>query len=327
MISKRLFGIDLANNGDLEGAEQLMVSAFNDGDISAMNDYGVIAERKGDYWIAKNCYQTAAILGSGMAVVNLGNLYQYGRGVQKNHNIACMLYQRGVQLKETRAFSKLARMLTDGENIEHDPKRALQVLLDGYEIEKKSSFDYDCAIELACGYSFGKFGEVNLDKALEYYKVAADKGCVLALYNGGCAYKEKGEIEKAIDCWMKAGKHGYGDAYAELHDIYWEGTDKIKQDKDMAAAFLRKAQMQNSGMAFIRTADMWLSGDWGEVNKEKAKQAIVNYFTKTTYPEDYMAFYEEIKKCHENDLDWEEIEKSVSDDSEYETDDEELFIS
>ena len=306
----RLFGINLANEGDFEGAEIALKKAIEEGDILAINDYGVVCEREGKYSMARSCYMLAGVLGHSTAITNLGNMYENGISVRYNPKIALMLYKRSASLGCSRAHFKLGRMYIRGKGVEKDRDLAKDYLEKGYKIEQTLNDEYECAIELGCDYDFGLFGEDNRDKALEYYTFASERGCALGYYNAGFIYLNNNDPEKAVDCWHKAGKLGYGDGYSKLFEIYWLGEGTIKQDKELAKVCLQKGLKLGSWHAQIRLADVCLDGDLGEVDVECAKKAIAHYLAYSgEYKDDYWSFYEDIKNSHRDELDWEAIER------------------
>ena len=310
-INSRLFGIDLANEGDYEGAEIALKKAIEEGDNLAINDYGVVCEQEGKYDAARGCYMLAGVLGNPTAITNIANMYENGIDMKYNPKIALMLYKRAASLGCTRAYYKIGKMYLSGKGVEKDKNLAKEYLENGYKIEQTLNDKYECAIELGCDYDFGLFGEENEEKALEYYTFASERGCALGYYNAGFIYLFKhDDPEKAVDCWHKAGKLGYGDGYSKLFEIYWFGKEPIKQDQELAKVCLNKALKLGSWHAQIRLADICLDGDFGEVDVECAQKAIAHYLAYSgKFKNDYWPFYEDIKNAHQDMLDWEALEK------------------
>ena len=86
-----------------------------------------------------------------------------------------------------------------------------------------------------CNYYFGKETPVDFDKALHYFKKAADKGHAGALYNLGIMYlKEQGVAmnhELSISYFEKAAKKEHIDAQFTLGKLYLDGTIVTKDIK------------------------------------------------------------------------------------------------
>ena len=311
MSKKRQFAVSLSKEGHNDEAAELLKSAMLEGDINAINDYAVIQEKKGNYDGATSLYNLAGILGMPTAIVNLGNLYEYGKGVDQSYVVARLLYQRATKLKDPLGYFKLSELYFYGRGVTKDPSKALVILKKGYEIEKPISDRYECAIQLACAYDFGHFNEpADKDKALEYYSVAASKGCPVAYYNAGYIYSGNGDIDKALDCWMKAGNMGYGDAYSSLFFVYWNGDRHIKPDHLLAVSFLNKGLELNSFRAMLFHADLMLCGDLGEINKELAIRDIATYLCDCPHKDDYQDIYDQIKEGYIDQIDWEAIENN-----------------
>ena len=64
----------LAKQGHFRAAGYLLKEAAEQGDESAYNDIGVIAERHEQYDVALECYEYAHECGLGVASRNIGNL-------------------------------------------------------------------------------------------------------------------------------------------------------------------------------------------------------------------------------------------------------------
>jgi TPR repeat protein len=64
----------------------------------------------------------------GLAIRNLGLLYEQGRGVAKDEAEAARLYRRAMALGDTRAQVRLALLLQDGIGVPRDEQAALKLL-------------------------------------------------------------------------------------------------------------------------------------------------------------------------------------------------------
>ena len=83
-------------------------------------------------------------------------------------------------------------------------------------------------VVLADGYSYEKRLENNQEKALHYYRKAADLGDERALFNVG-AYYHRGEVVskdplKAEQFYIKSAELGYVDAHLRLGQLYLDGA-------------------------------------------------------------------------------------------------------
>ena len=310
MTGKRKLGQALSNQGDNNAAAAILESAINEGDIQAINDYAVVKEREGMYQEARYFYNLAAIMGVKCAVTNIGNMYEQGHGVNQSYELAAMFYKRAIELKHPTAFYKLSKIYLYGnKEVKKDLAKSLDLLKQGYEIEKNGDEGYECAIQLGCAYDFGYYGETDKDKALEYYSLAAKRGSMLAYYNMGCIYNSKGNGKTALELWMIAAKNGYADAYDSLFVAYWNGDNGIEQEHGLALSFLDKAIELKSYRGILHHAELLLDGDLGGVDTIAAADDISNYLNNCKYVEDYWDIYTRIKEAHLDMLNWKDLEE------------------
>lgn len=100
----------------------------------------------------------------------------------------------------------------------------------------------------------------NYDKALEFYKKAADMGSAEAMYNIANIYNDdnydKCNIEKSIIWMKKAAEAGYTDAMNSLGIMYFSGElsdENMEENREIAKKWwIKAAEMGNTGaMSFL----------------------------------------------------------------------------
>lgn len=94
-------------------------------DAAILCDRGLRAYREQDYKTAIPYYQASAQLGSSAAMCNLGYCYYYGRGVQRDKEMAHYYWETSAVLGEAASTYKLGDMHRNGD-IEADESVAWQ---------------------------------------------------------------------------------------------------------------------------------------------------------------------------------------------------------
>lgn len=127
--------------------------------------------------------------------------------------------------------------------LEHDQPNndsyLMKHVMEGYQI--LIDYDYkvgDAACNLGAIYYSGLIVEHDYKKAMEYYKIASDHGCVQALVNLGYCYYygrvNEVDYENAYKCFNKAALLGNANALFKIGDMYLNG---YYVEKDASIAF------------------------------------------------------------------------------------------
>ena len=89
----------------------------------------------------------------------------------------------------------------------------------------------------------------DVDKAINWFKKAAELDNYTALFNLGCIYKDGIGVTKdhvlAFNYFEKAAEHDEADALYELADCYLNGIGTKPNIKKARALFARSADMGN----------------------------------------------------------------------------------
>ena len=126
-------------------------------------------------------------------------------------------------------------------------------------------------LNLGAFYYAGRCGEPDYDKAVKYYRMAAERGEIIALENlGYCCYHGRGvevDYAEAYLCFSQAAMLGFPAALYKIGDMYRYGNYLPQRDEAAFAFYQRSLAClddQNAGMAagplLLRLGDCYLSG-------------------------------------------------------------------
>lgn len=219
-----------ARNSDTRGIKSL-VKTF---DIDGSSVYG---EREAFKWIKKGaelgdptmtsllCYfyenglgteadigsaffwaKTAALSGSAYDQYVLGEYFLYGKGVPSDLDAAVFWFAKSHESGYPRAAYTLGLLYSDGDKIDRSPSLSISWFTKG-----AVSGDVDSMAELGYLYLYGVDGliEIDYEKSLRWFKVAALKGSAIGAVNAGTIYLNGGgEVKKDLEkaaVWFKKG--------------------------------------------------------------------------------------------------------------------------
>lgn len=126
------------------------------------------------------------------AYMNLGYMYEKGRGTPIDYEAALKWYKKAADCKYPPALNNIAHMYQKGYGVKKDYKKAVAYLQKAAKLK-----DNVAQFNLGMAYQKGKGVERSMDKALHWYKKAAKNGNVTAkaIY-GKIIAKQKKNIEK-----------------------------------------------------------------------------------------------------------------------------------
>jgi TPR repeat protein len=321
MSKEREIGVDLAKQEKFDDALFFLETAFYKGDISALNDMGVVFERKKNYEVAMKLYQQTSMLGSGVATFNAANLFEKGKGTEQDSYFSYLLYKKSTDQKCAEAFYKLSKYYQNGIVVKKDDRKAFELVKKGTKLEAKSKEDSACFVTVGYFYEAGIGTKQNFKKAFKYYMKAVKKGSSLGMYNAALCllYRSnkkniRKNARKGIELLVEATKKNYADAFAELATIYREGKF-VTKDLDMSDYWLTEAMKKKSWKALLIYADICLSGENPDkkIDIQNATLTISTFLGRPSeYFDDYKDMYENLKNEYKDLLDWESMEKNPS---------------
>ena len=224
------------------------------GDAAAQNEVGIWFYKGDngqtqDYKKAAEWFSRAARQENAQAIGNLALCYQKGHGVETDSITALKLYIKS--LKE------------DNKNLLANKTKSAQ---------KGVVFDN---VLLGFIYETGQGAKKSLDRAKEYYTVAAEKGSVDASRRLAMIYQNEKNFKEASKWFAK------GAAKNDITCTYWYGKNLldgrgVKKDAKAGADYLLKAANAGMPQAMYEVGNCYFSGNGLMPNKEQA----LNWYAK-----------------------------------------------
>ena len=213
---------------DYEKSHKLYKALAKEGNSAAMNNLGWMCENGYFYTVnpkkAFEWYQKAAEAGDEVAMRNLGYCYKDATGVEKDDSLAFTWFCKAASRGDTSAIKQVINCYKNGLGVEKDDQKVVEWY------EKLIG-----AGETSALVDLGHYYEtviVDYEKALLYYRKAAESGNIVGQYNMGIMYQYGKGVEKdettAIYWYRKSARQGYISAQNRLKemDIDWLETDE-----------------------------------------------------------------------------------------------------
>ncbi len=229
--------------------------AMNIHGIMYMNDKSRIDTSKAIYW-----YKKSANKNNFRAMINLGDIYKNGIGIEKDHIKALEFYKKAADLNSTIAMRKIAAMYQVGEGVFKDSIAA-------YKWYRKAADENDALAMENIGYMYQKGIGVakSYEQAINWYEKSIKHGRTYGYVDIAYVYNEMGQIFNVIK-WLKKGiKHNETSAYIELSLI-----EKDQKNYKKSFTLMEKAVDANHSYAMMRLSDMYRDGIGIEKNITKA---------------------------------------------------------
>lgn len=161
--------------------------------------------------------QIAADAGIASACGHLGSMYAYGKGVEKNDEVARAYYESAVKLGDMESEVILAQWLIGGRGGAADPSRAFELNMKSAQQRKVPIAMYSLGVH----YQMGEGVEQDYGEALMWYSRAADGGVPPACANAGNMFLlgvgVHVDMEKAAEFFKKGADLGNPEC-KELYD-------------------------------------------------------------------------------------------------------------
>ena len=209
-----------------------------------------------------------------IAQYQLGNMYDYGYGVEKDSKKAAYWYQKAAEQGYACAQDRLGTAYFIGYGVEKDELKAVE----WYGKAAEQGF-VDGQVNL--GHMYEKGYGVNKDytKAVEWYGKAAEQGDAPAQYHLGKFYQNGNAVakdyDKAQDWYRKAADQGNSNAQFQLGQMF-ENGEGVVPDKAKAAKWYTKAAEQGNAVAQNNLGKMCENGEGVTQNNTVA----VYWYTK-----------------------------------------------
>jgi len=132
----------------------------------------------------------------------------------------------------------------------------------------------DAAFEMGMRYKNGEGVEPNVEKAIAYFKIAAELGHMLGQMAVGSYYYAMNDCYEAIKWIGMAAELGNAEALFNMGVFYMEGMG-CDQDMELSAKYFHRAARRRHPEAQFAYADL-LSNGWGV---EKDEKRAVKFFS------------------------------------------------
>jgi TPR repeat protein/ferredoxin len=244
--------------------------AANTGHVEAMYDLGSMYE----YGIGINknekeairWYRKAADEGHAAAMFNLGYAYGRGEGVEQDDTQAVYWYRKAAEAGHATAMNNLGYAYEHGEGVEQDDTQAVYWYREGAEAGDATAMN-----NLAGAYQHGQGIDQDYKEAVYWYRKAAEAGNAVAMTNLGYMYDYgfgvKKNYKKAVRWYGAAAEAGETTGMNNLGYAYQHGQG-IDQAYGHAVYWYRKSAEAGLPVAMYNLAYMHRYG-FGVPKSEK----------------------------------------------------------
>lgn len=221
---------------------QLQKAALSGGQQQLMALANYLLEQE-DYERAIQWLEEGVKLGYAEAMYVLGNCYYAEIGVDENIGRAFELYEMASKLKHPDAINNLADMYLNGEYVEVNEEQALRL----FELAAQLGVA-EAMFTLGMMFEQGIGIKPNNEQAYTYYKQSAEAGDseaqnrMATIYFEGLLQVEL-NVAKAIDWYKRAAMQHHIDAIYSLGYIYNEGVGVMRNMKAAISYFEQAAQL------------------------------------------------------------------------------------
>ena len=222
-------------------------------------------------------YRMAAEQGHAGAQFALGKLYDAGRGVEASKTEAVKWYRMAAEQGHAQAQHFLGFCYEHGVGIEQNKAEAVK----WYRMAAEQG-DFNAIIRLALCYQNGVGVVQNKEESekwLSKVKWSMQQMLIgVLLYEGGGGFKQ--DKEEAVKWCRKAAEQGYAEAQLTLGLCYAKG-EGIEQNKTEAVKWYRKAAEQGYAGAQLTLGLCYAKGEGIEQNKTEA----VKWYRRAAAPD------------------------------------------
>ena len=265
--------------------------------IGKMFCYGLGTEQ--DYEKAFEWFERSAKQKNKFAQFSLANLYYYGSGVEKDLSQAFLWYQRSSSRGQPYASYAVAQMYSKGEYVSENEDTAQRYYKDALsgslKLESKDQADDNLYYKLGSMFKKGLGTDIDMDRAIDYFKRSAEMNNKNGLYEYGKALLLGEHIpqdkEKAVKLLEKAIKLENINAkrFLALELISGEHLD---QDIDKGLAMLTECADSGDAFACYKLGKIYFKGDIVLQDLDKAEKYLLsaedNEFTQYAFGKLYL---------------------------------------
>lgn len=240
-------GIFIASRSDSSSETQIPATATVDGNTYAE---GVKLYDAGKYDEAYPLFLKAAEQGNADGQVNLGWMYEYGKGVAQSNDEAVKWYRKSADQGNAYGQSNFGTMYRDGKGVAQNYDEAVK----WYRKSADQGNAYG-QVNLGFMYEKGLGLAQNYEEAVKWFRKSAEQGNADGQFNLGVMYAEgKGVAqsnEEAVKWYRKAAEFGNSAAQFNLGLMYEFGRG-VKVNYELALTWYQKAANQGNEEALLR---------------------------------------------------------------------------
>ena len=199
--------------------------AIEQGDHYSMHNLANIYFSRKEYKQAFK-YYSKSILKSDYSAYDLGILYEFGLGAEKNMGAALKLYKKSISSGDVRGFLRMGVMYLEGIGLKRDEKK-------GHSFIRKALKNNSCVSYGILGDIYQEYYETDTtnkkefyQKAIHWYKKLPDNS--KAMNKIGILYSKTKNYNKAIYWYKKAIKFGSRKAVKNMALFYETRKDTQK---------------------------------------------------------------------------------------------------
>ena len=248
--------------------------------IGKMFCYGLGTEQ--DYQKAFEWFERSAKQKNKFAQFSLANLYYYGNGVEKDLSQAFLWYQKSSAQGQPYASYAVAQMYSKGEYVSQGgetAQRYYKAALSGFlELESMEQADDNLYYKLGSMFKKGLGTDIDMDRAIDYFKRSAEMNNKNGLYEYGKALLLGEHIpqdkEKVVKLLEKAIKLENINAKRFLALEYISG-EHLEQDIEKGIALLTECADSGDVIACYRLGKIYLQGEIMPQNLDKAEKYLL----------------------------------------------------
>ncbi|AFU97369.2 SEL1-like repeat protein [Simiduia agarivorans] len=250
----------LLKKKDYDGIDKILKPGVDANDGYALSLMGTYYRDLGKNEIAFDYFSRSAAQDNVYGYVNLGLVYDFGRGVRQDYQKARKNYEMA-NSKGAMMHSNLALLYMNGQGVEKDLNKAIAIfeahlaaggvdvanlghiyhkMLPKKNIKNAIKYYTLAAEKDASDWSMNRLGSIfanevgflSAEKAIHWWGKAAEKGSSTAAYNLGLLYQGDFQVgsvdhEKKIRYFKLAAKLGSDDAYRMLGYFYFNGEGVV----------------------------------------------------------------------------------------------------
>ena len=203
-------------------------------------------------------------------MLNLGNLYLYGIGVEKSFLKAKEYYEISGNLNNSEALLNLGYLYFNGKGVEKNYSKAKTY----YELSSKQN-NSEALFSLGELYYNGYGVQKNFLEAKKYFELSSTQNNSEAFNNLGNLYYYGQGVEKdyskAKEYYELSAKQNNSEAFNSLGNLYYYGQG-VEKDYSKAREYFEISAEQNNPDALFNLGHLYFNANGVESNLEKANE-------------------------------------------------------